>query len=116
MILRYERRELRPGGGANAVANLRTLGAEVDVVGAVGEDSVGEELLELLREMKINTDGILVDPGNTQQLAQQLIDILSDHQLRIQLGGQGQQFVHKYRNATAMDAATSELIEMFRRE
>jgi glycosyltransferase involved in cell wall biosynthesis len=68
---------------------------------------------ELIEQSK---GGILVDPGNTQQLAQQLIDILSDHPRRIQLGGQGQQFVRENRNATAMATATSELIKMFRRD
>src|SRR6185503_20173086 len=63
LILRYESREVRPGGGANAVANIRTLGADVDPVGVVGGDAAGEELLGALRGLKIETSGIRVDPS-----------------------------------------------------
>ena len=59
--------------------------------------------------------GILFEPGNNHQLAQHLIEILSDDQRRIMLGRQGQQFVHEHRNAMAMATATSKVIEKFRR-
>ncbi len=58
--------------------------------------------------------GVLFEPGNTDQLAQHLMELLSDHPRRFQLGRQGQQFVHQHRNAAAMAAATSKLIETFR--
>src|ERR671921_976902 len=45
MILRHERTETVPGGAANCALNLATLGARAVVVGAVGEDEAGRELL-----------------------------------------------------------------------
>ena len=60
--------------------------------------------------------GVLFEPGNTKQLAQLLRDLLLDDQRRFQLGDQGQEFVHKHRNAIAMATATSELIKMFQRD
>ena len=68
---------------------------------------------ELIEQSK---GGVLFEPGNTQQLAQRLLEMLSDNPSRIQLGRQGQQFVHQHRNATTMADATSELIKKFLRK
>src|SRR5205823_5611435 len=50
LIVRYESSELKPGCGANAVANLCALGARVVPVGMVGDDETGARLRNLLRE------------------------------------------------------------------
>jgi rfaE bifunctional protein kinase chain/domain len=50
-----------PGGGCNVANNLAELGAEVYLVGVVGEDYKGEKLRELLAKRKINIDGVLTD-------------------------------------------------------
>lgn len=68
---------------------------------------------ELVEQSK---GGVLFEPGNTQQLAQRLIEMLSDDPSRIQLGRQGQQFVNEHRNSTAMANTTSDLIKMFLRD
>src|SRR5208283_3898576 len=46
LILRHRRKEVFPGGAANAVNNLAALGARVLPVGVVGEDEGGKELIE----------------------------------------------------------------------
>ena len=43
------------GGAGNVVNNLKTLGAEVDVISVVGECEASEELRELLLNIDINT-------------------------------------------------------------
>jgi D-beta-D-heptose 7-phosphate kinase/D-beta-D-heptose 1-phosphate adenosyltransferase len=48
-VLHYEREELRLGGAGNVAANLTTLGAAVQVVGIVGKDSEGEQLIQMLQ-------------------------------------------------------------------
>lgn len=48
LVVRHEREEVKLGGGANAAANARALGAQVTVVGAIGRDPVGVELRRLL--------------------------------------------------------------------
>lgn len=47
LVVRHESSEVKLGGAANAAANLRALGAEVTVVGALGEDAMGAELRKL---------------------------------------------------------------------
>ena len=58
LILRHEREEFVPGGGANAVANVRALGGEPLPVGFVGDDDSGRRLLAALAERGVTTDGI----------------------------------------------------------
>ena len=63
IILRHEGQEDIPGGGANALANLRALDVHVTPVGAVGDDEPGTALIGVLRDRGIPTDRILRVPG-----------------------------------------------------
>jgi rfaE bifunctional protein kinase chain/domain len=63
LIVRYESSDLKPGCGANAVANLCALGAKVTPVGVVGDDAVGERLRELLRRAGADVSGVIAAPG-----------------------------------------------------
>jgi rfaE bifunctional protein kinase chain/domain len=60
LVLRHRRELLGAGGAANAARNMRALGARVTMLGAVGRDRNGRELLELLER-----DGIDVSPAVT---------------------------------------------------
>src|SRR6266852_2984714 len=44
LVVRYENSEVKLGGAANAAANVRSLGGQVLVVGALGADEMGQEL------------------------------------------------------------------------
>lgn len=63
MILRHERTETVPGGAANCAMNLAALGARAAIVGVVGEDSAGHELLERLTGAGVDCSGVVVAPG-----------------------------------------------------
>jgi len=54
---------VRLGGGANAVHNIRTLGARPLPFGLLGKDAHGRCLRALLRELGIATSGVLNAPG-----------------------------------------------------
>ena len=58
LILQYEGSDLRLGGGANAVHNIKTLGGEPFPVGLVGNDATGRSLLSLLKRKRIQTAGV----------------------------------------------------------
>ena len=58
LILKHRERTVVPGGGANAIMNLASLGVNVLPVGVVGDDEAGSLLLECFREKKIPTSGI----------------------------------------------------------
>ncbi|HEX8722641.1 MAG TPA: PfkB family carbohydrate kinase [Pyrinomonadaceae bacterium] len=63
MILRHERTETVPGGAANCALNLATLGARAALVGVVGEDAAGRELLERLRAAGVDCAGVVAGAG-----------------------------------------------------
>ena len=65
LILKHRERTVVPGGGANAVMNLASLGVNVLPVGVVGDDEPGSLLLECLREKKVSTSGIQRLKGHT---------------------------------------------------
>jgi rfaE bifunctional protein kinase chain/domain len=63
LILEQTRLDLVPGGGGNAVANLRSLGAVPVPVGVVGRDETGARLVALFRRMGVETAGIAAERG-----------------------------------------------------
>lgn len=63
LILRFDSRDVRLGGAANACHNLHTLGARVLPLGVVGEDWAGSALRDLFRQLGVNTEGIVTAPG-----------------------------------------------------
>src|SRR5271166_3701131 len=65
LILKHRERTVVPGGGANAVMNLASLGVNVLPVGVVGDDEVGHLLLEQFKGKKISTSGIQRLKGHT---------------------------------------------------
>ena len=64
MILRHEQTETVPGGAANCALNLATLGARAALVGTVGEDEAGRELLNKLTEAGVDCGGVVTVPGS----------------------------------------------------
>jgi rfaE bifunctional protein kinase chain/domain len=63
LILEQTRIEVVPGGGGNAVANLRALGAVPIPVGIVGRDDAGSRLVGLFEKTGIATGGIAAEAG-----------------------------------------------------
>lgn len=61
LILEHQETIAVPGGGGNAVANLRALGAVPFPVGVVGADAAGRRLLECFRGAGISVAGIRVE-------------------------------------------------------
>jgi len=53
------------GGAANTAVNLAALGADVAIVGAIGDDEGGAVLTRLLRAAGVDTAGLLRIPGFT---------------------------------------------------
>ena len=60
-----------------------------------------------------STGGLLVPYENPPLLADAILRLLEDHQLRNEMGKAGQRYVFEQRNAAQMAAATSQAIEEF---
>jgi rfaE bifunctional protein kinase chain/domain len=60
LILNHRETQVVPGGAANAVHNLQTLGAQPVPIGIVGEDAEGHRLLNFFSGLGIDVSGIHV--------------------------------------------------------
>ncbi len=60
-VLRLESEKSVPGGAANVAANIKQLGASVDLIGIVGKDEEAIKLTKCLKKMNIDTDRIIFD-------------------------------------------------------
>lgn len=74
MVLRHAREHLGAGGAANVARNLRALGTEVALFGALGRDANGRELRHLLEREDIDVEGVAqvggwITPTKTRILA-----------------------------------------------
>lgn len=80
-----------PGGkGANQAIAAARLGADVSLVGAVGDDSFGKELLKHFANEQINTEGIEMIPGTSTGIA---TIIISENDNRIIVSSGANSFV-----------------------
>lgn len=65
MVLRHLDESVGAGGAANVARNLRALGARTSVLGAVGRDPRGRELLQILDDEEIDASGVVTVAGWT---------------------------------------------------
>jgi D-glycero-beta-D-manno-heptose-7-phosphate kinase len=61
LILREREQHTVPGGAANAVHNVQSLGGQVCMVGIIGRDADGEKLRHVLSECGIGVTGVFID-------------------------------------------------------
>lgn len=61
LILKYDRTDVRLGGGANAAHNIRTLGGAPIPLGVLGRDGHGERLRALLRGRRIDSRRVFTE-------------------------------------------------------
>ncbi|MFB0517759.1 MAG: bifunctional heptose 7-phosphate kinase/heptose 1-phosphate adenyltransferase [Acidobacteriota bacterium] len=62
LILKYEESVILPGGGANAVSNIATLGGVAIPIGVVGEDEPGRRLHKALNKKGVELSQLIVHP------------------------------------------------------
>lgn len=62
-VLNVTSEEIRPGGAGSVASNLAHLGANVYCYGIVGNDNKAKKLLDNLRDLEVDIDGIIHDPG-----------------------------------------------------
>jgi len=60
LVLNHRETQVVPGGGANAVHNLRALGADPLPIGILGDDAEGNQLIKHFRKLGIDTGGIRI--------------------------------------------------------
>ncbi|WP_027338958.1 bifunctional heptose 7-phosphate kinase/heptose 1-phosphate adenyltransferase [Halonatronum saccharophilum] len=61
IILEHQDNKILPGGGTNAANNVASLGGQVYLTGVIGDDKVGKDLINVLNDKGIITDGLIID-------------------------------------------------------
>ena len=86
-VLKVEREETRLGGAGCVIANLATFGAKVHAVGVVGQDAMGQRVLEMLAALNVETGGVLREAAvQTTQKTRLMARI--QHLLRVDRDGE----------------------------
>lgn len=65
--------EKRPGGAANVVHNIVSLKGQSDICGVVGNDIYGRDIKELIKDLGLQTDGIITDPARCTSIKTRIL-------------------------------------------
>ncbi len=93
LVVRYEDSEVKLGGGANAAANVRTLGGRVTAVGVVGDDAMGKALRQGFKAARIELRGVSSPAVETETKTRILaggVNTTRQQMLRLDRGARGQ--------------------------
>ena len=82
--------DYRPGGAANVALNLSTLGCNVIIIGIIGSDSDGENLLNLFKKYNIDCTKIVISDDRyttvkTRIMSQDQQVVRADYEVKSQL-------------------------------
>lgn len=72
-VVEVRSRSMMPGGAANVVSNIRSLGAQASIIGICGKDLYGQTLKECLKEMQADTEGLVEDSQRPTSLKTRII-------------------------------------------
>lgn len=79
-VVKVADENVRAGGAANVALNIADLGAEVNLMGVIGQDNFGQQLNQVLEQAGVSSDWIYSDSGTICKLR-----VLSHHQQLIRM-------------------------------
>lgn len=80
------------GGAGNVINNLIALGANVKVSSVLGDDTIGKELLQMLRDLGINDNSIVIQKG---RLSTKKSRVIASHQQVIRFDSETKENISK---------------------
>lgn len=91
-VVEVKDENFRLGGAANTVANICSLGGQVDIVSVIGKDQNGDKMREMLALIGANVDGLLEDTGRptiikTRVMARNQQVVRIDRELKREVAG-----------------------------
>jgi len=72
-VVHVSRESVRLGGAANVAANLRALGARVNLLGVTGDDDAGRAFARALNERGLDAAGIIADSSRPTTVKERVI-------------------------------------------
>ena len=82
-VVVFDHEEHRLGGAANVAHNLRTLGAEVDLIGVIGADDSGVALRAELAVSGLSASGLITDPDRRTTMKTRIVTMRNQQVARI---------------------------------
>ncbi|HEY9017387.1 PfkB family carbohydrate kinase, partial [Thiomicrospira sp.] len=79
-VVKVSGNEMRAGGAANVALNVSALGAQVHLMGIIGQDVSGKQLDEVLQKAQVKCDWVYCESGTICKLR-----VLSHHQQLIRM-------------------------------
>jgi D-beta-D-heptose 7-phosphate kinase/D-beta-D-heptose 1-phosphate adenosyltransferase len=100
-VVAVNRENLLLGGAANVVHNVHSLGGRVLLAGLIGADRMGDKIKKLLAEQKIDSEGLVVQPGRpttvkTRVIAHSQQVVRFDRESREPISAQSQEALLHY--------------------
>jgi D-glycero-beta-D-manno-heptose-7-phosphate kinase len=111
LILSHQRTETIPGGAANCAINLAALGAHTVLVGSVGDDEAGRELISKLKSAGVDCGGVFTSQtlmtttkvrvlaGRAHSAKQQVIRVDYENQSELETEGREALRAHLFEEA-----------------
>ncbi len=93
LVVRYESSEVKLGGGANAAANVRSLGGQVTAVGVLGDDEMGQKLRRKFKAAGIRVQAVggpAVETETKTRILAGGVNTTRQQMLRLDRGSQGE--------------------------
>jgi D-beta-D-heptose 7-phosphate kinase/D-beta-D-heptose 1-phosphate adenosyltransferase len=72
-VVNVTRENLLLGAATNVVNNIHSLGGNVGICGVIGNDDAGRQLVHMLREQGIHTDGLIVEHNRPTTIKTRII-------------------------------------------
>jgi len=72
-VVNVTQESLLLGGATNVVQNIHSLGGVVSVCGVIGRDEAGSQILGLMHDQGISSDGLIVDHGRPTTIKTRII-------------------------------------------
>ena len=73
LVLEHQEEKRFLGGAANAINNIRALGAKPIPIGVVGDDDAGHQILKRFEEMNIDTTHVVCDAAEATTTKQRIL-------------------------------------------
>jgi len=91
-VVNVKKESFAAGGSANVAMNLSALGGKTDVVGVVGKDESNKQLISMLNEKKIKTEGVIIDD---KKPTTQKIRIIGQNQQLLRVDYEDREYLNK---------------------
>ena len=72
-VVEIKQETKRLGGAANVINNINSLGGQTSLCGVLGDDPTGKEIIEIIKGLGLNSDGINIDSSRCTSIKTRVV-------------------------------------------